>query len=146
MGDGKFKDVSTECGSYFLKELVGRGACFGDYDNDGDIDAYVVNLNDRGSFLRNNKGNQNNWILLKLEGTTSNRDGIGARIRLTCGGKTQYTQKKSTTGYLSQNDPRIHFGLAKNDMVEKIEIKWPSGKVQVLNNIKANQILTVKEP
>ena len=146
MGDGKFKDVSTECGSYFLKELVGRGACFGDYDNDGDIDAYIVNLNDRGSFLRNNKGNQNNWISLKLEGTTSNRDGIGARIRLTCGGKTQYTQKKSTTGYLSQNDPRIHFGLAKNDMVEKIEIKWPSGKVQVLNNIKANQILTVKEP
>jgi len=146
MGDGKFKDVSTECGSYFLKELVGRGACFGDYDNDGDIDAYVVNLNDRGSFLRNNKGNQNNWISLKLEGTTSNRDGIGTRIRLTCGGKTQYTQKKSTTGYLSQNDPRIHFGLAKNDMVEKIEIKWPSGKVQVLNNIKANQFLTVKEP
>ena len=146
MGDGKFKDVSTESGSYFLKELVGRGACFGDYDNDGDIDAYVVNLNDRGSFLRNNKGNQNNWITLKLEGTTSNRDGIGARIRLTCEGKTQYTQKKSTTGYLSQNDPRIHFGLAKNNMVEKIEIRWPSGKVQVLNNIKANQILTVKEP
>jgi hypothetical protein len=146
MGDGKFKDVSTESGKYFLKELVGRGACFGDYDNDGDIDAYIVNLNDRGSFLRNNKGNQNNWISLKLEGTTSNRDGIGARIRLTCGGKTQYTQKKSTTGYLSQNDPRIHFGLAKNDMVEIIEIKWPSGKVQVLNNIKANQILTVKEP
>jgi enediyne biosynthesis protein E4 len=146
MGDGKFKDVSTESGSYFLKELVGRGACFGDYDNDGDIDAYIVNLNDRGAFLRNNKGNQNSWITLKLEGTTSNRDGIGARVKVTSGGKVQTSQKKSTTGYLSQNDPRMHFGLAKNVMIEQIEIKWPSGKVQVLKNIKANQILTVKEP
>jgi enediyne biosynthesis protein E4 len=146
MGDGKFKDVSTESGKYFLKELVGRGACFGDYDNDGDIDGYIVNLNDRGSFLRNNKGNLNNWLEIKLVGTTSNRDGIGARIKITSGTMVQTTQKKSTTGYLSQNDPRIHFGLAKNTTIEKLEIKWPSGKVQVLDNIKANQILTVKEP
>ena len=146
MGDGKFKDVSTESGKYFLKELVGRGACFGDYDNDGDIDGYIVNLNDRGSFLRNNKGNQNNWIELNLTGTTSNRDGIGARIKLSAGGKVYVTQKKSTTGYLSQNDPRVHFGLAKNEMIDKIEIKWPSGKIQTLENIKVNQILTVKEP
>jgi enediyne biosynthesis protein E4 len=146
IGNGQFKDVSTESGKYFLKELVGRGACFGDYDNDGDIDGYIVNLNDRGSFLRNNKGNENNWISLKLVGTTSNRDGIGARIKLTAGGAVQTTQKKSTTGYLSQNDPRVHFGLAKNTTIDKIEIRWPSGKVQVLDNIKVNQIITVKEP
>ena len=146
VGDGKFKDVSTESGKYFLKELVGRGACFGDYDNDGDIDGYIVNLNDRGSFLRNNKGNQNNWISLNLIGTSSNRDGIGARIKLSAGGMVYSAQKKSTTGYLSQNDPRIHFGLAKNEMVDKIEIKWPSGIIQVLENIKVNQILPVKEP
>ncbi len=146
MGDGKFKDVSTERGKYFMKKLVGRGACFGDYDNDGDIDAYIVNLNDRGVFLRNNKGNQNNWIILTLIGTTSNRDGIGSRVKVTSGGKVQTAQKKSTTGYLSQNDPRMHFGLAKNTIVDKIEIKWPSGKLQVLENIKANQILTVREP
>ena len=146
IGNGKFKDVSTESGKYFLKELVGRGACFGDYDNDGDIDGYIVNLNDRGSFLRNNKGNQNNWITLNLTGTTSNRDGIGARIKLTAGGKTYVAQKKSTTGYLSQNDPRVHFGLAKNELIEKIEIIWPSGKLQVLENVKVNQILSVKEP
>jgi hypothetical protein len=146
IGNGKFKDVSTESGKYFQKELVGRGACFGDYDNDGDIDGYIVNLNDRGAFLRNNKGNQNNWLEIKLIGTTSNRDGIGARIKIISGGKEQTTQKKSTTGYLSQNDPRIHFGIAKNNLIEKIEIKWPSGKVQILENIKANQILTVKEP
>ena len=146
IGDGKFKDVSWDLGSYFKKKLVGRGACFGDYDNDGDIDAYIVNLNDRGAFLKNNKGNQNNWITLNLIGTTSNRDGIGARLKVTSGGKVQTNQKKSTSGYLSQNDPRMHFGLAKNTMVDRIEIKWPSGKLQVLENIKVNQILTVKEP
>jgi hypothetical protein len=146
IGDGKFKDVSTESGSYFHKELVGRGACFGDYDNDGDIDAYIVNLNSKGAFLRNNKGNQNNWIILNLVGTSSNRDGIGARVKLTSGGKTQVAVKKSTTGYLSQNDPRIHFGLEKNSSIEKIEIKWPSGKEQVLENVKINQLLTIKEP
>jgi enediyne biosynthesis protein E4 len=145
-GNGKFTDVSTERGKYFEKELVGRGACFGDYDNDGDIDGYIVNLNDRGAFLRNNKGNQNNWLLIRLTGTSSNRDGVGARLKVTAGGKTQTAQKKSTTGYLSQNDPRMHFGLAKNNLVDRIEIKWPSGKMQVLENVKANQILDIKEP
>jgi hypothetical protein len=146
LGNGKFKDVSWDLGSYFKEKLVGRGACFGDYDNDGDIDAYIVNLNDRGAFLRNNKGNQNNWITLNLIGTVSNRDGIGTRIKVTSGGKVQTNQKKSTSGYLSQNDPRMHFGLAKNEIVARIEIKWPSGKLQILENVKVNQILTVKEP
>ena len=145
-GDGKFKDVSIDLGKYFMNKYVGRGACFGDYDNDGDIDGYIVNLNDRGAFLRNNKGNQNNWILLNLVGTKSNRDGIGARVKVISGDLVQTNQKKSTTGYLSQNDPRMHFGLAKKSMIDKIEIKWPSGKLQVLENVKANQILTVKEP
>jgi hypothetical protein len=144
--NGKFKDVSVERGEYFREEYVGRGACLGDYDNDGDIDIYIVNLNDPGMFLRNNKGNQNNWLTLNLVGNQSNRDGIGSRIKLMAGGKVQTAQKKSTSGYLSQNDSRVHFGLMKNAVVEKIEIKWPSGKFQVLENIKANQILTVKEP
>lgn len=146
IGNGKFRDVSVESGSYFKEEYVGRGACLGDYDNDGDFDIYIANLNNRGMFLRNNKGNQNNWLILSLIGQTSNRDGIGTRIKLTSGGKMQSAQKKSTTGYLSQNDTRMHFGLAKNENVERIEIKWPSGKSQVLENIKANQILTVNEP
>ena len=146
VGNGKFKDVSVDRGQYFQEEYVGRGACLGDYDNDGDIDIYIVNLDSQGMFLRNNKGNQNNWLTLNLVGHTSNRDGIGSRIKLVAGGKVQITQKKSSTGYLSQNDPRIHFGLLKNDVVDRIEIKWPSGKFQVLQNIKANQILTVEEP
>jgi hypothetical protein len=145
-GKGKYSDVSAERGKYFLQKFVGRGACFGDYDNDGDIDGYVVNLNDRGAFLRNNKGNQNNWLIINLVGKTSNRDGIGARIVVTSGGLKQYSQKKSTTGYLSQNDPRIHFGLAKNEKIDRIEIKWPSGKLQVIQNVNANQIMVVREP
>lgn len=144
--NGKFKDVSVERGQYFREENVGRGACLGDYDNDGDIDIYITNLDSQGKFLRNNKGNQNNWVTLNLVGQTSNRDGIGSRIKLIAGGKVQTAQKKSTTGYLSQNDSRMHFGLEKNDIIERIEIKWPSGEFQVLENIKANQILMVKEP
>jgi len=146
INDGKFKDVSVERGKYFEEEYVGRGACLGDYDNDGDIDIYIVNLNSQGMFLRNNKGNQNNWLILNLVGNSSNKDGVGARIKLIAGGKVQTTQKKSTTGYLSQNDSRIHFGLLQNETIERIEIKWPSGKFQELENIKANQILTINEP
>ncbi len=146
INNGKFQDVSVERGQYFQEENVGRGACLGDYDNDGDIDIYIVNLHSPSKFLRNNKGNQNNWLILNLIGQTSNRDGIGSRIKLTAGGKVQTAQKKSTTGYLSQNDSRIHFGLVKNEIIERIEIKWPSGKLQVLENTKPNQILTVQEP
>lgn len=146
IGDGKFQDVSVERSQYFREENVGRGACLGDYDNDGDIDIFIVNLDSHSKFIRNNKGNQNNWITLNLIGQTSNRDAVGSRIKIIAGGKVQTAQKKSTTGYLSQNDSRIHFGIVKNDIIEKIEIKWPSGKFQVLENVEANQILTVKEP
>jgi|WetSurMetagenome_2_1015567.scaffolds.fasta_scaffold03497_4 enediyne biosynthesis protein E4 len=144
-GGGKFKDISLQLGSYFQQEKVGRGACLGDYDNDGDIDVFVSNLNDHCVFLRNNKGNQNNWITLALKGTVSNRDGVGARISLYSGGKYLSAQKRSTTGYLSQNDPRVHFGLGKNEMIDKIVIKWSSGKVQTLENVKVNQFLTIEE-
>ena len=146
VGAGKFKDISLDLSAYFREENVGRGACMGDYDNDGDLDIYIVNLDGQGKFLRNNKGNQANWILLNLSGTSSNRDGIGCRIKIRTGNNVQTAQKKSTTGYLSQNDARVHFGLATADVIDEIEIKWPSGKRQVLEQIKVNQILTIKEP
>ncbi len=141
----KFEDVSVDLGEYFQAENVGRGACFGDYDNDGDLDGYVVNLNDYGVFLRNNRGNENNWITFDLEGTVSNRDAIGALVKLSAGGKEQVGVRRSTTGYLSQNDHRMHFGLAKAERVDFVEIRWPSGKVQRLENLEVNQILKIRE-
>ena len=144
-GKGMFRDVSTERGDYFQQEMVGRGACFGDYDNDGDMDAYIVNLEQQGVLLRNNKGNQQNWISLQLIGDKSNRDGIGARVTIHYGGLKQMAEKKSASGYLSQNDPRMHFGLGDHDMVDRIEVVWPSGIAQVLENIEAGQFLTITE-
>ncbi len=141
----KFRDASDDLGAYFSEELVGRGACFGDYDNDGDLDGYIVNLDDHGVLLRNNKGNEQNWISFLLVGNESNRDAIGATVRISTMGKQQLAVRRSTTGYLSQNDPRIHFGLADASEVESVEIKWPSGKVQKLENLPANQILTINE-
>jgi hypothetical protein len=146
LGRGEFRDVSVERGLYFQQEFVGRGGAFGDYDNDGDVDAFIVNLNDRPVLLRNEGGNLNNWLLLELVGTSSNRDAIGARVTLAAGGTEQIAQKKNATGYLSQSDHRMHFGLGDISTVDRIDIVWPSGTVQVLENVQANQILTVEEP
>jgi hypothetical protein len=144
-GDGKFVDMSVESGVHFQQERVSRGACFGDYDNDGDIDVYIVNLDDHGILLRNDKGNRNNWLILHLIGSTSSKDAIGARTKLKTGDLVQINQKKGGCGYLSQNDPRLHFGLGEKTSVDIIEITWPSGKEQVLENVQANQILVVEE-
>ncbi len=141
----KFADISVDLGAYFQEENVGRGACFGDYDNDGDLDGYVVNLDDQGAFLRNNRGNENNWITFNLVGTESNRDAIGALVKISAGEKEQVGVRRSTTGYLSQNDHRMHFGIGDAEVVEFVEIKWPSGKLQRLENLEANQILTIEE-
>ena len=145
VGGGKFKDVSVERGTYFKDELVGRGAAFGDYDNDGDIDVYIVNLHDYGVLLRNDHGNEGNWITLNLVGTTSNRDAVGARVKINVDGREQIAQKKSASGYLSQSDPRIHFGLGDQAVVNKIEVIWPSGLTQELENVEAGQIITITE-
>ena len=143
--DGRFEEVSLNLGPYFSEERVGRGACFGDLDNDGDLDLFIVNLDDRPVMLRNERGNDNHWILIRLEGTASNRDGIGAKLTVKAGNRIQVAEKRNAGGYLSQNDPRIHVGLGDNALVERIEVKWPSGIRQTVENIQANQILTISE-
>jgi hypothetical protein len=147
-GDGTFTDVSAQAGSYFLTKQIGRGACYGDYDNDGYVDAFIVNLGTAGMLLRNNPPaqGQNHWLKLKLIGTKSNRDGYGARIEAVAGDLKQVIESVSHSGYLSQCDPRPHLGLGQRSVADKLTITWPSGVVQVLENVKADQILTVTEP
>ncbi|RKY88369.1 hypothetical protein DRQ11_03890, partial [candidate division KSB1 bacterium] len=146
-GDGTFEDVSLKSGSYFTKaEYIGRGAAFGDYDNDGDIDIFVINMNGPAILLRNDGGNRNHWLTIRTVGTKSNRDGIGARIQIVVGDLKQIAEVKTGAGYLSANDSRVHFGLGKHVKVDLLKIRWPSGTIQTLKNVKADQILTVTEP
>ncbi|HEY2120005.1 MAG TPA: CRTAC1 family protein [Candidatus Acidoferrum sp.] len=148
-GNGTFTDVSSEAGSYFKSKKVGRGACFGDYDNDGYIDAFIVVLGGQGILLHANPpaGNaKNHWLTIHLVGTKSNRDGFGARIEANAGELQQMVENVPQSGYLSQNDPRPHFGLGALAEVDRLTIRWPSGAVQTLQHVKADQILTVTEP
>jgi len=144
-GGRRFENVSHLLGPDFQEKLVSRGTAAGDYDDDGDIDLLVMNVNARARLLRNDGGNRKNWILLDLTGTESNRDAIGSRIRLTVEDHVQYRWRVSSSGYLSQGDHRVHFGLGDASRIDEIEIRWPGGKVTVLENIEANQILTVTE-
>jgi len=147
-GNMTFSDVSTQSGSFFEKRHVSRGAAFGDYDNDGYLDAFITTLGSKGILLHNTPpaGEGNHWLTVKLVGTRSNRDGFGASLEAVAGSLQQYAQSVSGSGYLSQSDPRPHFGLGQHTEVDKLTIRWPSGTVQTLEHVKADQILTVKEP
>jgi hypothetical protein len=148
-GDATFTDVSNQAGSYFKFKKVGRGACFADYDNDGYIDAFIMVLGGKGILLHNTPppvGKRNHWLTIKLIGTKSNRDGFGARLEAMAGDLHQYGEAVSENGYLSQGDPRPHFGLGQHTEVDKLVIHWPSGIDQTLEHVKADQILTVTEP
>ncbi len=142
-GDGTFADVSETSGLQ-LKQ-ISRGTAFGDYDNDGDIDILVVNSNQPPSLLKNEGGNQKNWLMFKTIGTTSNRDGIGARITVISGQLSQIREVKSGSSYLSQNDMRVHFGLDTATKADVVKIRWPSGLVETFKDVKANQVLVVIE-
>jgi len=142
----RFVDVSASSGPAFKLKAVGRGSAAGDFDNDGDLDLLVLNLNGPARLYRNEGGNRGNWLMVRTRGTTSNRDGIGARVRVTAGGVTQVRDIRSSSGYLSQSDPRAHFGAGENQKVDRIEVRWPSGRISKLENVKVNQVVTVTEP
>jgi hypothetical protein len=144
-GQRVFADVSRSAGSYFDTRSVARGLATGDVDNDGDLDFFALNIDQPSVLLRNDGGNRNNWLTLKLIGTKSNRDGVGARVIVRSGDFTQVAEKMSASSYLSQNDPRLHFGLGQRTKVDEVTIRWPSGKAQTLKEVKANQFLTVVE-
>ena len=146
IGNGKFADVSEKAGAVFDIKTVGRGACFADYDNDGKVDAFLVNLGAPAQLFHNVSTNTGHWLTIKLKGTRSNRDGIGSRLELTAGGRTQVAVRVAGSSYLSQDDGRLHFGLGPGTKVEKLLVHWPSGQVQVLENLPVDRILTVEEP
>jgi hypothetical protein len=124
---------------------VSRGAAVGDFDNDGDLDILVNNNGQPAQLLRNDGGNANHWLEIFLIGTRSNRDGVGARVRLVAGDLTLYDQRKGGMSYQSAQDPRLHFGLGQRATVNSIEITWPSGAVTKLTNLKSDQTIAVKE-
>ena len=145
LGKGEFDKVSESLGPDFVRPIVGRGLATADYDNDGDLDIVTNNRGDFPSLLRNDGGNANNWLTVQLVGAKSNRDGIGASLKLTSEGFVQVEQSKGGMSYMSANDPRIHFGLGKRTKIASLEITWPSGQVERLTNVPINQIITVKE-
>jgi len=142
LGDGTFWDVSKEVSQDFQVPRAHRGSAFADFDNDGKIDVVVSSLQDAAELWLNVSPTQNNWIILKLVGSKSNRDGIGARVRI---GK-QRNHMTAAVGYASSSHFGVHFGLGKNPKIDEIEIRWPSGIVQVLRNVSPNQSLEVREP
>jgi hypothetical protein len=146
LGNGHFQDVSALMGPGISERFSSRGAAFGDYDNDGCMDVLILNMNDLPSLLRNVGGNKQNWIKIKLVGTRCNRTAIGARVRVTTGKHIQMDEVNSGTSVMSQNDLRLHFGLGKLETVDSIEVKWPTTqKIERFEQIKANQILTIRE-
>jgi hypothetical protein len=147
LGNGKFADVSAQAGPDLQREGAHRGVAFGDLDNDGRVDMVVSVLNGPVKLFHNTTQNSNHWILLKLVGTKSNRMGIGAQIKITTDdGNKQWNEVTTAVGYASSSDPRVHFGLGKNEKIKEIEIRWPSGIKQTLKNVPADQILTIEEP
>lgn len=146
LGNGKFADVSRDGGPALEAKTVSRGACFADYDNDGKVDAFVVNLGSPATLLHNLTESPNHWLTVRLKGKKSNRDGIGARLELLAGGRKQVVERFAGSGYLSQDDARIHFGLGTASKADKLTIRWPSGREQLLENLAVDRVLTVEEP
>ena len=139
-------DISREAGSVLSVRTTARGACFADYDNDGKVDAFLINLGAKGTLLHNVSTNTGHWIAIQLKGTKSNRDGIGARVEVFAAGKRQTAERVAGSGYLSQDDSRMHFGLGTATTIDKLLIHWPSGREQTLEKLSVDRVLTVEEP
>ena len=126
-------------------ERSGRGLAAGDYDNDGDVDLIVMNMNDRPSLLRNEGGNRNRFLNVRLVGAKSNRSAIGARVSVTAGGRTLVNEVRSGSTFMSQSDLRLHFGLGQAQTIDRLEVEWPSGAKELVSRVTANSFITVVE-
>ncbi len=145
LGTGRFEDVSTKAGDAIRTQNVARGCAFGDFDNDGHVDILINNLDGPPTLLRNDCRNTNNWLQVKCVGTRSNRSGIGTRVKLTAGGRTQIDEVMSGSSYYSQNDFRLHFGLGAATKADTVELTWPSGARDTLRDVPGNRLVVVEE-
>jgi len=146
LGNDKFEDVSRQAGSVLSTRTVARGACFADYDNDGKVDAFLVNLGAKGTLVHNVSTNTGHWLAIRLRGTKSNRDGIGAKVEVFAGDKRWTAERVAGSGYLSQNEERMHFGLGPATSVDKVLVHWPSGLEQTLDKQAVDRVLVITEP
>ena len=144
-GKGVFSNSLTQSRSALEQLKVSRGIASGDYDNDGDLDLLISNANDTPDLIRNDGGNRCNWVTIRTIGTKSNRAGIGAKVKIKAGGLTQIDEVRSGSGYLSQNDLRLHFGLGDRKSIDFIEVRWSRGVVDTIRDIVPNRILVIKE-
>jgi hypothetical protein len=144
LGNGRFEELTAEAGPGVTAPHCSRGCAFGDFDNDGDIDIVIVNLNEPPSLLRNDVKGDNHWIKFKLEGVKSNRSAIGARVVVTYGARRQAQEVMAQAGFLSVNDKRLHFGLGKVDKVD-VEVRWPSGLRQQFAGVQSDRLVTIDE-
>jgi hypothetical protein len=144
LGNGTFEELIDAAGPGVAQPHCSRGCAFGDFDNDGDIDILVINLNENPSLLRNDLAGKQYWIKVKLEGVKSNRSAIGARVLARYGGKMQAQCVVSQSSFYSSNDPRLHFGLGNSASVA-VEVHWPSGLVESFKSLPANELVTLKE-
>jgi hypothetical protein len=142
--NGRFRDISLQAGPGITTPLNSHGVASADFDNDGSVEILVNNSHDRPSLLKN-YGEHGHWILLQLEGTKSNRDAIGAKVTVRAAGHQQTQEVRSGGGYISQSDFRLHFGLGKTTKIDAVEIRWPSGLTQRLENVVADRIIRVRE-
>jgi hypothetical protein len=143
--DGKFEDVSERAGTGVVLASSARGVAFGDFDNDGDQDILINNMNETPILLRNDGAEKNRWLKVKVAGTRSNRTGLGARVRIVAGEHAQIQEVRSGGSYISQNDLRLHFGMGLVEQADLVEVHWPSGQVDTVKNIATNQVLHIKE-
>lgn len=144
LGNGTFEELSDEAGPGVIAAHSGRGCALGDFDNDGDLDILIINMNEPPSLLRNDLSGTQNWIKIQLEGVKSNRSAIGARVLVHYGGKVQAQARVSQSSYYSSNDPRLHFGLGTFKSVD-VDVYWPNGLHEHLRDVPANQLLTLRE-
>jgi hypothetical protein len=144
-GRGKFQDVSHQCGDGLLPTFSSRGAAFDDLDGDGDIDGIILNSRGQCTVLRSDSRNPSHWMQVRLIGRISNRDGVGARVRVVTGDLTQIAEVHSGRGYQSHFGTTLHFGLGKWPKADRVEIRWPGGEVELLTELEVDRLLTIRE-